>query len=118
MRVFALLFLFFELVAGESFITPEEYATQLYQNPRGIGCAHCHGEDGKGLTVARYTHNNEKRKFAGPPIDTVSYPKFTEALNRRVRGMPRYFLTDNEIKALYYFLHPEMVKQKKKPTVN
>jgi hypothetical protein len=116
MRIFVLLFLAFPLFA-DSFITLEEYARQLYKNPRGIGCHHCHGEEGKGLTVARYIHRKEKRTFAGPPIDGVPLAAFSEALDSRVRGMPRYFLTPKEIKALYYYLHPELLEEKGKKEV-
>ena len=105
MRIFAVFLFCFPLFAADSFITMEEYARQLYQNPRGIGCHHCHGDDGKGKVVATYTHKKEQRAFGGPAIDTVSFPTFYKALNSRVRGMPRYFLTDSEIKALYYYLH-------------
>jgi mono/diheme cytochrome c family protein len=107
---FFLAFLFgFPLFAADSFITMEEYARQLYQNPRGIGCFHCHGDDGKGKTVAQYRHKKESRSFEGPPIHKIGYRTFYKALNSRVRGMPRYFLTDSEIKALYYYV------QEKKP---
>lgn len=112
MRIFAVFLLCFPLFAADSFITMEEYARQLYSNPRGIGCHHCHGEDGKGKVIATFTHKNEQHEFAGPPIDTVSFATFSKALNSRVRGMPRYFLTKNEIRALYYFLHPELVKKR------
>ena len=115
MRVFALLFLTIPLFA-DSFITLEEYARQLYRNPRGIGCHHCHGADGLGLTVALYTHKKEKRAFAGPSIAEVGFDDFSRALNSRVRGMPRYFLTPSEIKTLYYYLHPEMQEEPQKKT--
>lgn len=112
MRVFLLLFLALSLFA-DSFITLEEYARQLYRYPRGIGCNHCHGEDGKGLTVASYIHKMEKRTFGGPAIDRVPFAAFSEALNKRVRGMPRYFLTPKEIRTLYYYLHPELLEEKR-----
>ena len=38
------------LFGGSSFITPLEYASQLYKNPRGIGCHLCHGDNGEGKT--------------------------------------------------------------------
>jgi hypothetical protein len=118
MRFFTLLTLFGTLLWGESFITPAEYAKRLYHNPRGIGCHHCHGEQGKGLVVARYRHKNEDRTFEGPAIDAVDFKTFSDALNERVRGMPRYFLTQNEVKALYYYLHPEMVPGKEQQPTN
>ena len=105
MRFFHVFFLSFPLFAADSFITMEEYARQLYHNPRGIGCFHCHGEDGRGLTVARYTDKNVEYAFAGPPIHQIDYKSFVKTLNGRVRGMPRYFLTEHEIRALYYYVH-------------
>ena len=95
------------LSAKESFITPEEYAAQLYHNPRGIGCHLCHGENGEGKLIARYEHKNEKKAFAGPAINVLDFKAFYKALDSRVRGMPRYFLTEQEVRALYYYLHPK-----------
>lgn len=109
-----LLLLFFSVVlcAEESFITPQEYAAQLYHNPRGIGCHLCHGEHGEGKIVARYIDKGEKKVFAGPPIEALSSADFDAALNRRNKGMPKYFLTAPERKALYLYLHPEIHKEK------
>ena len=92
------------LFAKASFITPMEYASQLYKNPRGIGCQHCHGEDAKGKLIATYTHKKEDRVLSGPPLNNLEYEKFYKELNRRKRGMPRYFLTQDEIKALYLYV--------------
>ena len=93
------------LSANEDFITKDEYASQLYNNPRGISCALCHGENGEGKLIARYTKKGEKREFKAPKISDLPYLQFKNALNGRYLGMPRYFLTDAEIKLLYYYLH-------------
>lgn len=93
------------LFAIASFITPMEYASQLYKNPRGIGCNKCHGENGEGKLIARYKHKGVERTFSAPKINTLSYSKFYKVLNQRSSSMPRYFLTDKEIKALYLYLH-------------
>lgn len=93
------------LFALSSFITEKEYATQLYKNPRGIGCHHCHGENGEGKLIANYKHKDIAKSFLGPQIKTVEYNEFYRALSRRKDGMPRYFLTDKEIEALYLHLH-------------
>jgi mono/diheme cytochrome c family protein len=95
----------FYLAADTTFITPMEYASQLYKNPRGIGCHHCHGDDGEGKIVARYIDKNKKKVFKGPAINHMKYQKFFNALNKRNNGMPRYFLTIKEIEALYLYLH-------------
>jgi len=93
------------LGAKEFFITPEEYAEQLYHNPRGIGCHLCHGDQGEGKIIAHFKEHNEARSFVGPAINIVSYEEFSKAVNGRKKGMPRYFLTHKEIEALYSYLH-------------
>ncbi len=109
-----LLFLLFPLflTAESSFITQEEYSTQLYHSPRGIGCHLCHGEKGEGKIIAKYKHKNRLKDFKGPAINKLSYTAFHRAMTERKIGMPRYFLIDDEIKALYYYL--EFVNKKKK----
>lgn len=101
------------LYATSSFITADEYAAQLYKNPRGIGCQHCHGENGEGKLIAKYVHKNKQKSFQAPSIKDVPYKKFYKALNKRVKGMPRYFLTTKEIEALYLYLHKNDDKVRK-----
>ena len=93
------------LCADSSFITPMEYASSLYKNPRGIGCQYCHGDKGEGKLVATYSHKGIEKEFHPPKINDLGFKKFYKALNVRKKGMPRYFLTTNEIKALYLYLH-------------
>jgi hypothetical protein len=97
----------FTLFATSSFITPREYAAQLYKNPRGIGCNQCHGENGEGKLIAKYKHQGIEKSFRGPKINTIAYNDFFKALNKRKRGMPRYFLTTKEVEALYLHLHKD-----------
>jgi mono/diheme cytochrome c family protein len=97
----------FYLVAKTTFITPMEYASQLYKNPRGIGCHNCHGDNGEGRVVAKYIDKKKQKVFSGPTINNIEYYKFFNALNKRNRGMPRYFLTKKEIEALYLYLHKD-----------
>jgi len=108
------LFLIFPifLYATSSFITPLEYSTQLYKNPRGIGCQLCHGDNGEGKLIANYIHKNKKRSFVGPPINKVGFNDFYKAMNSRIKGMPRYFLTRKEVEALYLHLHQNDKKVK------
>ncbi|WP_373035413.1 cytochrome c [Sulfurimonas sp.] len=102
---YLLLFLFYSVLWGEtSFITPMEYASQLYKNPRGIGCHLCHGEKGEGKLVATYVHKKKKKTFEGPIINNLDFNTFYEALNKRKNAMPRYFLTKKEVQALYLYL--------------
>lgn len=105
-----ILFPFF-LFGHTSFITPMEYASSLYKNPRGIGCQNCHGESGEGRIVARYEDNKEKKIFAGPEINNMKFNDFYAALNTRKNGMPRYFLTQKEIQSLYFYMQ-EKKKEK------
>ncbi len=107
MKYVILLFLSLELLSESTFITPLEYSTQLYKDPRGIGCQHCHGENGEGKLVAKYRHKNKKKEFRGPKITDLSFKSFFKALNKRNRGMPRYYLTRKEAQALYFYLHQE-----------
>jgi hypothetical protein len=105
MKQLLALLLYTSLFGAESFITREEYAAQLYHNPRGIGCHLCHGEQGEGKLIARYEHKGEQRSFHPPAINTLGFVAFYKALSTRKKGMPRYFLTDSEIRALYFYLH-------------
>lgn len=113
MRFVVVLFLPFVLFAKSSFITPLEYSSSLYKNPRGIGCYHCHGEKGEGKLVAKYMHKKEKKSFIGPAINSLSYDKFKKALNTPKQGMPRYYLTKDEIKALYFYLQQMKIDDEK-----
>ncbi|MDD5117567.1 MAG: cytochrome c [Sulfuricurvum sp.] len=107
MRGVFVLFLAFMISHADSFITKEEYASGLYHNPRGVGCHLCHGEAGEGKLIARYKDEGEMKVFAGKPINKLSFKEFDEKVNSRIVGMPRYYLTDNEIQILYYYLHRE-----------
>lgn len=99
-----MIFVFQMLSADASFITKDEYATSLYHNPRGIGCNNCHGERGEGALVANYKHKGHYRSFSAPEIRNSDFQTFYKRLNSRVRGMPRYFLTREEIETLYYYI--------------
>lgn len=113
MKIVFFLFFCTYIFAKSTFITPKEYAAQLYKNPRGIGCQHCHGERGEGRLIANYRHKGKQKSFSGPPIDNISFQNFYIALNERKKGMPRYFLTDSEIEALYLNLHKNDIKKAK-----
>jgi len=104
MRYILFILLPFLLFAKTNFITPMEYASSLYKNPRGIGCNNCHGKSGEGRLIAKYIDKKEEKSFRGPIINSMNFDKFYRALNIRKNGMPRYFLTKKEIKALYFYL--------------
>lgn len=99
------------LFGTSSFITPLEYASQLYKNPRGIGCHHCHGDKGEGRVVATYIEKKKQKNFAGPAINGLDFDYFFNSLNERKDGMPRYFLTKKEIQALYLYLQESKAKK-------
>lgn len=114
MNYLLLLFIPILLSGAGNFITQREYAAQLYKNPRGIGCQLCHGEQGEGKIIAVYEHKKMKKRFVGPAINAIDYATFYRALNVRKNGMPRYFLTDEEVQALYHHLHKDDTKKEKK----
>lgn len=107
MKVISLFALLVSLHADDSFITPDEYADQLFHNPRGIGCHLCHGEAGEGKVIADYEENGKTKHFSAPAIYDLDFEHFSAALMTRRAVMPRYFLTDSEIKALFEYLHPK-----------
>ena len=89
------------------FMSDKEYANQLYKNPRGIGCYLCHGEKGEGKLIASYIHRGEARSFVAPAINSMDIKKFSLKLNKNLKGMPRYFLTQREIEILYLYVNIE-----------
>lgn len=111
----------------DSFITKYEYGKMLYNNPRGISCAKCHGNDGKGKVVATFTHYKKKKKYIctikPEDITSISYKTFeakldpdikmkkrtfdkTEVCAKLIYGntMPKYFLTKEELDTIYYYI--------------
>jgi len=107
LSAFTLLFIIFNsLNADVSFITESEYASQFYHSPRGIGCHKCHGEAGEGKLIAKYKDKGESKRFNPPVINQLDYKDFKIAMKKRQKGMPTYYLTPQEIKVLYFYLHP------------
>jgi hypothetical protein len=96
--------LFSLFLHADSFITPYEYSELLFQNPHGIGCDKCHGQYGKGGVIAQYEHKGEQRALIAPPLQELSFKAFKKALSKRQKNMPKYYLTQKEIKVLYYFV--------------
>ena len=95
----------------ESFITPEEYGQELYRNPRGIGCIKCHGETGQGRVIATYKEKGQKKTIIGPNITHLDFETFKTRtlLDRGV--MPKYHLTDEELRAIFFYIQ-ELNKKK------
>jgi hypothetical protein len=91
-----LLIVFLTLKSEDSFLTDSEYAAMLYKNPRGIGCHVCHGVRGEGGYVARTIY--------APPINKLSMNRFKIAFKKKMRYMPRYYLTNRELAYIYFYL--------------
>jgi len=104
-----------DLGLQESFLSSVEYGKMLYKNPRGISCEQCHGEAGKGgQKIAKYFDKKRNPKILrGIDIRSFSFEDLRASLKNQYRKnnrlkrhkiMPMYYLTDNEVKAIYDFL--------------
>lgn len=80
----------------------------LYSNPRGIGCISCHGKRGEGSIIAKYKHKGKQKELKAPAINTLSKERFFKALKGSDSVMPKYFLTNSEIEALYFYVTSEV----------
>lgn len=137
MKIF-LLFIFFvfsfsdeikdkDLDINNSFITKYEYGKMLYNNPRGIGCNNCHGDNARGKKIVEFKHiQNSKEYFCSlvaPDIKYVDYEVFSKKVNSKknenikfdkeqvcdkliykANVMPTYFMVEEEIDAIYYYI--------------
>ena len=99
----------------ESFLSSVEYGRMLYQSPRGISCAKCHGKAGRGgQKIAKYYDKNRNPKILkGVNITKYTLEDITASLSNQYREnkrrkrhkiMPIYYLTDEEIVAIYNYL--------------
>ena len=112
MRFYIYLTILFNLTFAQNyndnlFITNYEYGQMLYKNPRGIGCVKCHGKDGKGSFVARYTHKKKRIEINAPAINTLSLSNFIKTLKSKSNSrsiMPTYFLTHDEMKQIHFYI--------------
>jgi mono/diheme cytochrome c family protein len=89
------------------FITDFEYGEMLYENPRGIGCVKCHGEDGNKKFIAKYKLKNEIIKLYAPKINNLMLQDFKKVLTTERSSksiMPTYFLTSDEIQSIYLYI--------------
>jgi len=112
---------------NNSFITKFEYGEMLYNNPRGIGCNTCHGDNAKGKEIVSFKHVYNKKKYdcvlTVPSIKNIEYDMFYKKVNAKKNPkkkfskeevceklvyksniMPTYFLVDEEIDAIYYYV--------------
>ncbi|MGA1931110.1 c-type cytochrome [Arcobacter sp. YIC-464] len=110
-----------------TFITKYEYGKMLYNNPRGIGCNTCHGDDAKGKKIVSFSHTYRKKTYecdlVAPSIKKADYKVFSKKINSKrnpskkfakeevcekliyyANVMPTYFLVEEEIAAIYYYV--------------
>ena len=57
-----LVFLPLLLGASEDFISHDEYGQMLYNNPRGVSCSQCHGDNGEGCVIVSFKDVDGKKK--------------------------------------------------------
>ena len=112
---------------NNSFITKFEYGKMLYNNPRGIGCNSCHGDDAKGKKIIDFKQEHDKKIYncvlSVPNIKDIDYDTFSTKVNSKknpnvkfekeqvcekliyyANVMPTYFLVEEEIEAIYYYI--------------
>jgi mono/diheme cytochrome c family protein len=101
-----LLWLLFPLLlsAQEDFISHDEYGEMLFNNPRGVSCSQCHGESGEGKVIVRYQDIDGKKVLKGADIRQKTLKEMIISVNCYHKVMPRYYLTDEEVKAIYDYL--------------
>ncbi|ANV97435.1 hypothetical protein BBW65_00775 [Helicobacter enhydrae] len=97
------------------FIDELEYGKRLYENPRGISCIKCHGSQGEGKIIATYKHNGRQKELKAPKITEIDFKKFKKAINESEGIMPKYYLTDKEISAIYHYLNPKTTPNPQTP---
>jgi len=108
----------------DSFLSEIEYGKMLYNNPRGVPCSKCHGKNGQGgQKIAKYydKYGNPKLlkgisilKYSFKELKASLNNNFKDKNNRHIKHkiMPMYYLTDQEVKAIYQYL--QSIKDKKK----
>ena len=92
------------LWGGEDFISDYEYGEMLYANPRGVSCSQCHGKIGEGQIIVEYRDVDGKHILKGSDIRKDSLSTMIKAVNSDHKIMPRYYLTNEEVKAIYDYL--------------
>ncbi len=103
-HIFIVTFLL-SLIHCEDFISEYEYGQMLYKAPRGVSCASCHGTVGDRTFIASFKNeDNSTRDFYSPDIRKLDLKSFKKALDRGGRIMPKYYLTDKEVEAIYKYI--------------
>ena len=105
----------------ESFLSILEYGEMLYKTPRGISCTKCHGATGKGgKKIAKYYDKHQNIKLLkSSNITNYSLKDLTASLKNQYRKegrrqrhkiMPMYYMTEQEILAIYTYLNSKSEK--------
>jgi len=103
-QIFIVTFLL-TLIYSEDFISEYEYGQMLYKDPRGVSCASCHGTVGEKTFIASYKREDgTNRDFYSPDIRELDLKKFKRALDRGGKIMPKYYLTDKEVEAIFKYI--------------
>jgi mono/diheme cytochrome c family protein len=102
------------LCAEEDFISHYEYGQMLYNNPRGVSCAQCHGKKGEGKVIVKFHDTHGKQALKGPDIRLKTLDQMIASINEYHPVMPRYYLTDEEVKAIYDYLQEKNTNYLKK----
>ena len=90
---------------GEDFISEFEYGQMLYNDPRGVSCASCHGKVGEKTFIASYREDNgTSKEFYAPDIRELDLKQFKKALDSGGRIMPKYYLTNKEEEAIFKYI--------------
>jgi len=115
-------FFFFSLLnllfAKEDFISEYEYGEMLYNNPRGISCTSCHGEYAQGKKIVEYYTTDGKRVVVkGSDIRDITLTELHKSLNKNHRIMPRYYLANKEVIAIYKYIKEKNRRLKAPPKV-
>jgi len=106
----------------DSFLSLLEYGRMLYKNPRGIACSKCHGLKGEGgKKIAKYYDKHQNIKLLrSSDIRGYSLKELTDSLSNHYREngrrkrhkiMPVYYMTKEEILAIYTYLKSNREKR-------
>jgi len=107
------------LGANEDFISHYEYGEMLFNNPRGVSCSQCHGKDGAGTIIVKFRDEEGKQAvIKGSDIRRETLQSMIKSINSYHEIMPRYYLTDEEVKAIYDYLQEKNENYLKKVKEN
>jgi len=98
------LFLPLLVYSEESFISDYEYGEMLYNNPRGVSCAQCHGESGQGKVIVSYKEGKKRKTISGEDIRHKTLDQMIHSVSSYHAVMPRYYLTHKEVQTIYEYL--------------